>query len=254
LRGAEGFTRWDRRPLTEAQVAYARDDARLLLTLGDALEERLAEAGRLAWAREECRALESASDARDPERLYERLPRLGRLKPVQRAVARELVEWREQRARCMDRPAGAVLPDHAVVELARQLPADKAGLERVRGLPHQTLERRSGELLAAVARGSEAEPPPPPPEGARRDPTDAPLVSLAQALVRQRSLDSGIAVELIATQSDLAALVAAIRRGDDGAGSTLLAGWRRDLVGDELLELLAGRRALSIADGRLSVS
>ena len=50
LRGAEGFTRWDRRPLTEQQIAYARDDARLLLSLGTEIERRLRDAGRLSWA------------------------------------------------------------------------------------------------------------------------------------------------------------------------------------------------------------
>ena len=46
---------------------------------------------------------------------------------------------------------------------------------------------------------------------------DAPLVSLAQALVRQRSLESGVAFDLIANQSELAALVSALRRGNDTA-------------------------------------
>ena len=75
-------------------------------------------------------------------------------------------------------------------------------------------------------------------------------MSLAQALVRQRSIDSGVAVELIATQSELAALVAAARRGDDGEGLRVTAGWRRELVGDELRELLAGRRRLSVGPDR----
>ena len=79
LKGSEGFTRWDRRPLTAQQLEYAADDARCLLTLGERLEERLAEQGRLEWAREECRALEEVSDERPPERVYERLPRLARL-------------------------------------------------------------------------------------------------------------------------------------------------------------------------------
>ena len=64
LKGSEGFTRWDRRPLTAQQLEYAADDARCLLTLGERLEERLEEQGRLEWAREECRALEEVSDER----------------------------------------------------------------------------------------------------------------------------------------------------------------------------------------------
>ena len=254
LRGAEGFTRWDRRPLSQQQLEYARDDARMLLALGEELERRLTERGRLEWAREECRALEVASDERDPERIYERLPRLARLEPVQRAVARELVEWREETARGMDRPPGFVLPDQALIEIARRLPSSQADLEHIRALPPQTLHRRGDRILQAVEKGRLREPPPRPPEQPPRDARDAPLVALAQALVRHRSQESGVAVELIATQSELTALVAARRRGQDGDGIRVTGGWRRELVGGELIELLAGRRSLRISDGRLQVS
>ncbi len=254
LPGAEGFTRWDRRPLSQEQLGYARDDARMLLALGDALETRLAERGRLEWAREECRALEEASDERDPDRVYERLPRLGRLGPVQRAVARELVDWREQTARSMDRPAGFVLPDQALVEIARRLPDSHEELEHVRALPPQTLHRRGDRILQVVDKGRRREPPPAPPEPRPRDPRDAPLIALAQAVVRHRSQETGVAAELIATQSELAALVVARRRGEHGGELRVTRGWRRELVGQELIELLAGERTLLVREGRLQVS
>ncbi|MFL5866335.1 MAG: ribonuclease D [Thermoleophilaceae bacterium] len=254
LTGAEGFTRWDRRPLSEQQLEYARDDARLLLSLGEELERRLDERGRLEWAREECRALEDASDERDPDRIYERLPRLGRLDPVQRAVARELVEWRDEAARSMDRPAGFVLPDQALVEIARRLPGSLADLEHIRALPPQTLHRRGERILQAVEKGRKREAPAAPPDAPQRDSRDAPLVALAQAVVRHRSQESGVAVELIATQAELTALVGARRRGEDGDGIRVTTGWRRELVGQELIELLAGRRSLAVTDGRLQVS
>ena len=191
LKGNEGFTKWDRRPLTAQQLEYAGDDARLLLTLGEELERRLTERGRLEWAREESRALEDVSDERDADRSYEKLPRLSRLSDSARAVARELVEWREQEARTADRPPGAVLPDQALVELARRTPRDRNGLEQIRGLPPQMLHRRGDALLAAIARGRDRPAPEAPPEPSPRDPADAPLVSLAQALVRHRSMESG---------------------------------------------------------------
>jgi ribonuclease D len=254
LKGSEGFTKWDRRPLTAQQLEYAADDARLLLALGEELERRLRARGRFEWAREECLALEHSTDERDPQRIYERLPRLGRLNERARAVARELVEWRERVARSMDRPAAYVLPDQALIELARRAPRDRQGLEQIRGLPGQTLHRRADRLLEAIARGREREAPPAPPEALAREATDAPLVSLAQALVRQRSMEEGVAVELIATQSELAALVSALRRGEDGDHIRVTKGWRRELVGRELAELVAGRRALSVGpDGGLRV-
>ena len=254
LKGSEGFTKWDRRPLTAQQLEYAGDDARLLLALGEELERRLDERGRLEWAREESRGLEDARDERDADRSYERLPRLGRMSDSARAVARELVEWREREARAADRPPGAILPDQALIELARRTPRDRNGLEQIRGLPPQTLHRRGDDIVAAVARGRERTPPEAPPEPSHRDPADAPLVSLAQALVRHRSMESGVAVELIATQSELATLVHSLRRGTDAGHVRVSSGWRGELVGDELRELVEGRRALSVGpDGALVV-
>jgi ribonuclease D len=254
LRGSEGFTRWDRRPLTPQQLEYAADDARMLLALGEELERRLEERGRLEWAREESRSLEDVSDERDAQRSYERLPRLGRLSEAARGVAFELTQWREEEACSADRAPGSVLPDQALVELARRTPRDKHGLEQIRGLPPQTLHRRADALLAAIERGRGSTPPRPPAEPPSREPADAPLVSLAQALVRHRSMESGVAVELIATQAELAALVSSLRRGENGDQIRVANGWRRELVGDELKELVEGRRALSVdPDGGLVV-
>jgi ribonuclease D len=255
LKGGEGFTRWDKRPLTPLQLEYAADDARLLLELGEELERRLGERGRLEWAREESRGLEDVSDERDAQRSYERLPRLGRLSQSARGVALELAEWREEEARAADRAPGSVLPDQALVELARRTPRDKQGLEQIRGLPPQTLHRRADVLLAAIIRGRKRTAPALPSEPPGRDPADAPLLSLAQALVRHRSIETGVAVELIATQSELSALISSLRRGDGSDRLRVASGWRRELVGDELKELMEGRRALSVnPDGGLRVS
>ena len=256
LRGGEGFTRWDQRPLTPKQIEYAGDDARLLLALADSLQGDLTERGRIEWAREESRLVEASNDERGPERAYERLPKLSRLEAGQRAAARRLCEWRERIARDMDRPPAYVVPDQALVELARRRPGDRAALEQIRGLPQQTLHRRGAEIVAEIERSRDEEAPPAPPSAPRRDPAEAPLVSLAQAVVRHRSLECDIATELIATQAELAALVSVVLRATDQSatgGVRALHGWRRELVGEELGELLAGRRCVSVAGGQLSV-
>jgi ribonuclease D len=251
--GGEAFTHWDRRPLTERQLEYARADAAHLLALGAALEEQLAAAGRLEWAREESRALERSSDEREPAAIFARLPRVARLRTRDRAVAMELVEWREATAARLDRSVPSILPDHVLVDLARRRPETVDALAQVRGLPAATRERRGPELLGAIARGAERDAPPAPPEPPRTAPEDAPLVALAQALVRQASLQTRIGVELIATQAELVRAVEAARRGEE-APVRALEGWRRELVGAELLELLHGRRTLRVGRDGLEVS
>jgi len=254
LRGGEGFTRWDKRPLTERQLAYAADDARCLLALGDAIARELEAVGRLQWAREECSIVERSSDVRSPQQAYDRLPNTRQLDGARRATAWALCEWRDAAARELDRPPSYLLPDQVLIQLARRRPKDRQALEQIRGLPQQTLHRRGREVLDVIAASADAEPPPRADAGPQRDPVDQPVVSLAQALLRHRAREAGVATELIATQSELTALVAAIRAGQDGDGIRALGGWRRELVGGELCELVRGRLALSVGpEGSLSV-
>ena len=248
---SEGFTRWDKRPLSSEQLVYARGDVEHLPALAAELRTRLEAAGRLEWALEECRPLEASSVERDEDNVFRRLPGLARLKGPGRAAARELVAWRESVAEAADRAATSVLPDHVLVELARRPPATPQALENVRGLPEATRHRRGRELLAAIERGREREAPPAAPGAPRPDPADAPVLGLAQALLRQRALENDVSAELVANQADLGRVVAAVRAGEPEPDARPLFGWRRELVGEELLELLAGGGALRV--GRTGV-
>jgi ribonuclease D len=144
-----------------------------------------------------------------------------------------------------------VLSDAALVELARRQPGNRRGLDQIRGLHGRIASRRGPDLLAAVARGRESDPPPL--DGARpplNESGDAPLIALAEALIRARALEAGLAYELVATRADLNQVIAAARRGDAEPDVRTLRGWRRELVGDELLELLDGRHALAVRRGQ----
>jgi len=243
------FTRWDARPLSPEQLAYAREDVVHLLELAGELERRLAEIGRLEWAREECEPLQHASDERDLETIFARLPRVRGLSAASQTIARELMRWREEIAAAQDRPVQSILGDATLVEIARRKPTSSAKLEQIRGVNQSSLRRRGRDLLDAVRRGGERPPEALAPESRppRPDPDDAPLIALAEAMVRARAREAGLAYELLATKADLQAIVAAKRLGDTDAEVRTLRGWRHELVGKELLELLDGRVSLSVA-------
>ncbi|MCW3028770.1 MAG: ribonuclease [Solirubrobacterales bacterium] len=255
LRKTASFTRWDHRPLSAEQLDYAREDVVHLLELAGELERRLEQMSRLAWAREECEPLERASDERDEEVIFARLPRVHGLNASARAVARELVAWREHTAARRDRPVQSVLSDAALMELARRKPSRKEELQRIRGVGAASSGRAAEEVLGAVRRASER-----PPEPARQDrrpqppkPDDAPLVALGEALLRTRAREAGLAYELLAARADLQAIVTGQRGEGDEADVRTLRGWRRELVGEELLRLLDGKLSLSVghtSDGR----
>jgi ribonuclease D len=260
LAKSASFTRWDARPLSAEQLAYAREDVVHLLELAGELKRRLQASGRLQWALEECRALERSSDERDEQTIFERLPRVRNLSAAAQAIARELVAWRERTAAAGDRTVQSVLPDAALVELAKRRPSTARDLEQIRGLPKGGLRRRGEELLQAVRTGAERGADkdfaalPRVPRGGPPDPGDAPLVSLCEALVRARAQAAGLAYELIAARADLQAIVTASRGGGPEPDVRTLQGWRRELVGAELLELLGGGVSLSVRGGGLRVS
>jgi ribonuclease D len=242
------FTRWDQRPLSPEQLAYAREDVVHLLELAGELEQRLTELGRLQWAREECEPLARSSDERELEAIFARLPRIATLNASARSIARELASWRERTAERHDRPVQSVLGDATLMELAKRKPSSRAELERIRGVGSSAGGRRAEDLLEAVRRGRER-PPDPPPELVRPPaprPDDAPLIALGEALLRARAREAGLAYELLAARADLQAIVAAVRTGAPEADVRTLRGWRRELVGAELLDLLNGRVALSV--------
>ncbi|HEY6691274.1 MAG TPA: HRDC domain-containing protein [Solirubrobacteraceae bacterium] len=244
------FTRWDARPLTGEQVRYARGDVEHLLPLADDIRARLEPRGRLEWAREECRVVALASDERDPEEVWRRLPRAAGLDPRERAVARELAAWRERTAEREDRPVGAVVRDPTVVELAKRQPSGRRELAQIRGVNPDVVRRRGEDIIAAIQRGKAA-PPISVDEGERlgTEAQDGPVIALAESLVRARAQEAGLAYELIAARADLAPIVVSVRRGDAEPDVRTLRGWRRELVGAELLELLAGRRAQRVGPG-----
>jgi ribonuclease D len=243
------FTRWDARPLSPEQLAYAREDVVHLLELAGELERRLRELGRLRWAREECEPLALSSDERDPDAIFERLPRVGTLNAGARPVARELVHWRERTAAHQNRPVQSVLGDATLMELATRKPSTRAELGRIRGIGSLAGGRLAEEALDAVRRGRALPPEPPPRQhrGPAPKPDDAPLVALAEALLRARAREAELAYELLAARADLQAIVAAVRAGAHEPDVRTLRGWRRELVGEELLALLDGGVSLSVA-------
>jgi len=187
--------------------------------------------------------------------VFARLPRVRGLSASSQAIARELMAWREDVAATQDRPVQSILSDAALLEIAKRKPASADRLAQIRGVNQGSLRRRGHDLLDAVRRGRERTPqtlpadsrPPAP------DPDDAPLISLAEALVRARAREAGLAYELLASRADLQAIVAARRLHADDADVRTLRGWRRELVGSELMDLLDGRVSLSAAGGRLHV-
>lgn len=252
----ETFTDWARRPLTAEQIAYAMDDVKYLLPLRDHLVARLSARGRLAWLDEELRRFEQGRTyERDAAALVRRIRRARSLDGAALAVLRELVAWREEEARRRDQPRGRIVSDDMLIQIAKRSPRSAADLEAVRGLPPCLLDRPPASLFAAVERGLRvpaAERPQLPP--VRGDnPAQAAIVDLLEVVVRLRAQSTGVATTYLATRQDLKDLVDSHCGVPDPEAADLpvLSGWRRELVGEDLLDILEGRASLGVVDGEV---
>ena len=215
LAKSASFTRWDARPLSPEQLAYAREDVVHLLELSCELERRLAASGRLEWAREECRALEQVERrARSSRRSSPGSRASAAWAPARRRSPASSWRGASVPPRRTDRTVQSVLADAALVEIASAGPATARELEQIRGVAQSSLRRRGAEVLEAVRAGAErraedhraAERLP---RHEAPDPADAPLIALCEALVRARAREADLAYELIAARADLQVIVAA---------------------------------------------
>jgi ribonuclease D len=248
---SDTFTDWARRPLTPAQIEYALNDVRYLDGAYLELTARLERDGRTSWLAGDLAALsDSKLYAIRPEEQFRRIKRVSSLSRRQLGVLQHVTAWREREAMRRDLPRRWVLSDETLVEVARRRPTDTAALSDIRGLNPRSLGEGVAGLIEAVRAGAAlTDDELPRIDRKPRAVVDIEgVVELMGALVRVRASEHGVAVPLLATRTDLERLASGER---DETG--LMSGWRRTIVGDDLVELVEGRLALSVADGKIVV-
>ncbi|HEY3143025.1 MAG TPA: HRDC domain-containing protein [Acidimicrobiales bacterium] len=239
---ADRLTDWLRRPVDPAAASYAAADVAHLHALWHSLITELEARGRLAWVLDECEHQRCRyGELVEIDQAWWRIKEARRLKGRSRCVAQEVAGWRELRAQRLDKPVRHILPDLAVVAIAERPPRTRTDLQRVRGLDGRHLRGgASAELMDAIEAGQALDEDKlqiPDREGV--DPTLRPAVTLASAWVSQIARDLDLDASLLATRADIEGLV----RGD--ATSRLLSGWRGEVAGEPVRQLLSGRAALA---------
>lgn len=256
LKKGETITDWSVRPLSKAQLDYALDDVRYLHELRDRLWNSLSERGRQTWLKEELEHYEDRlTYEKDPRMLWTRISRMRSLDRRGLGILRELAAWREEEAARRDEPRGRIVSDETLVEIARRAPRKPEDLKPLRTFHPRELARSGAAIVETVKKGLAVpddecpKPDPIRPEDDRFSIT----VDLLEVVLRARALENEIAPSYLGSRADLADLIESVHggRGLRTAVRTplLLAGWRRELVGDELVAFLEGRAALQVDPG-----
>ena len=244
------FTDWSRRPLTEAQLAYAESDVTHLRDIYLALKADLDASGRESWVAEEMSVLTSpATYEVKPENAWQRLK--GRIrKPRELPLLMEIAAWREREAQTRDVPRQRVLKDDALMDIVQRGPRSVEALAELRSVPNGFERSRNGaEVLAAIERAAAMDPKTLPRlERERGRPTNAAVLDLLKVLLKAVADAERVAPKIIASTDDLEAIAS-----DDLAEVPALQGWRRGVFGEKALALKNGTLSLRIQRGRVVV-
>ena len=223
---------WLQRPLTEQQLAYAREDVAYLRPIWKQQREALAANGRLAWFLDEMRDILEAP-LPTPETWYRNVKGSWRLSDPQLAALRGLVSWREEEARRRDVPRAWTVPDDALLQMARQDRLSSAAIGQL--LPPRAARRYAQALLRAHRDGAEnatALPRPPKPLGRAGNEVAKSLRHVVEAMAQRL----GLAAPILARRRDLEDVIRHFRA--HGELPAKFQGWRDELLGDAFRSVL----------------
>ncbi|MFT3965334.1 MAG: ribonuclease D [Sphingobium sp.] len=247
------FTDWARRPLDKRQIDYAIGDVTHLSELFPMMLEELRKTGRGAWLDQEMERLADPSNyAADPQEAWKRV-RLSSRKADVLGRLKAIAAWRELEARDKNLPRGRIAKDETLADLATHPPREQADLAKVRGLSAAWKSNDIGaRLMAAIANSRpltreempEREPyrPGPGKDGAL-------VADLLKLLLKVRSREINVAARLLARSDELEALAAGQRDR-----LPILEGWRYEQFGHDALDLVEGRMAFAVHNGKLHMT
>ena len=248
----ETRTDWRRRPLSEHQIEYALQDVVHLKDLRDELDNRLERLNRRSWLDEEMEAWQDRVERAESEERWRRVSGLSGLSRKSLAIARELWRWREAEAESRDSPPRRILRDDLLVELARRQTADVKRIQAVRGLERRHLQKSMPRISQRIEQALDLPEDAWPSKGRRH--SRPPFVLLGQFLASALSAvcrSADLAPSLVGTAEDVRELIAyhLDARGDAGKGElpALGRGWRAEVVGGKINDLLDGKFALCVS-------
>ena len=239
------LTDWLRRPLTKDQLVYAASDVAYLAEMSSMIFKELEERGRMQWAIDACEELRvRPTGPNPPEDAWLRVKDVRTLKGRSRWIAQAISEWRENRAMDLDLPPRHVLSDIAILGIAQKAPRTADDMLQSRGVDNRHVNGQQGRaLLEAVQLGIEnsgqGELSFPSHDGDDLDKSMRPAATLVSAWVTELARLSNLDAGLLGTRKDINDLLAG------APGARMSEGWRADIVGRDIEDLVAGRKALT---------
>ena len=238
---SETRSNWLRRPLSPAQLEYARMDVAFLPSIYDQLHRQLETQDRIHWIAEEyTRLVERHRENQDAEHAYFRFERASKLGPRELGVLRALAAWREHEAKKRDLPRGFVVRDEILLAIARRMPDTLSAIHEILVEETKFNERDATVMVRVIERVmtlEDSQLPSPFPASSDLRGHSSTLKTLKN-LVQATAQEFDIAPEMLAHRRALEDLAREVLVRKRAGLTAFFSGWRASIIGERLLEFL----------------
>jgi len=249
----ETRTDWRRRPLTEQQIKYALDDVKYVLKIWKIQEKELSDLGRIDWAEAEFQRMIDEVDSEFYRENWRRISGLHKLKPRELAIVRELYDWRDEVAQEKNQPVRRILRDDLLIELARRKPKTPQDLTATRDLNRKNMFKLAPQIVQRIAQAQKI------PDNqlpklqenpnTQQNQDEQVIGKLLGIALANRCAEMNVSQTLVGTTSDLRHLVRDHVYKEQGEEKPrLMTGWRAEVCGDLLTDVLDGKISMRVAD------
>ena len=250
LAKSETRSDWQNRPLSPHQLEYAIQDVCHLRTIAILMTRQLERMGRFSWFEEETRQMLNSIVSVSPDERWRNMAGINRFSRRELAIVRELWNWREARAIEKNQPFNRIIRDDLLLELAKRKSADPHRIVAIRGMNGHHF---SGSFLVELGNRiryalSLSDNDLPPYSITRAYPQYTAAVQFFMMILGQFANKKNIPIKLLASSQDVRNFIAWTEGTlPDGVTCRLLDGWRAELAGELLKNLLNGQIGVSLS-------
>lgn len=244
---------WSARPLSPDQVLYALDDVRYLPDMYGKLRAQLERRGRMQWFLDESHSLsDPEAYGVSMENLFRKTRSADKVKPQHHSLLFRLVNWRESLARSMNRPRQFIASDSLLCRIAILSPSSVDDLAVLRGLPGGFMEKYGSDLvLVSLEDRKSPDPNTPTVKPPSQDWGRSARKDILRIFLKKKSAELKISPTVLLPGDTFDVLLDNPPKSiEDLQARPGIPAWRKDALGEELVDLFNGRLGLVLSKSR----
>jgi ribonuclease D len=250
---SQTVTNWEERPIKNKQIQYALEDVVNLYKLYQIFSKKIIALDRLEWVQEEFKKLEEIDYyEKEPYKEIFSHKQISAFSLKEQIFLLRLYEWRRKKAEERNHSKEMVLATKNITPIVKSMGMGIEGLRNNRRISEKFTLKYGEEMLKIYNK-----------EGSKEeiailndlmqvndiDPFEDIKLELLYNFIQYQCLKKKIAPELVLSRSTFKK----IKNDDNYKEESLQSGWRREILGENLLNCLEHRSKLTIQIADLSI-